>query len=210
MNPSVEDAINELNELPEEYMWIRDVEGLNADEGIKASGGITTYIQSIRDFYETIDHASSVIENAWNDGDIRFYTVKVHALKTSARIVGALGLSEKARLLEEAGNKEDRDYIESHKDDLLSDFRAYLQKLSKLDSPGTDDDRPMISKEDLEDAYSAMREFVPMMDYDSMEMLLEQIDDYRLPEADEARFKEIRSNLKSLEWDAIEKILGEL
>ena len=38
-------------------------------------------------------------------GDLEGYTVKVHALKSSARIIGAPGLSDMALKLEEGGHR---------------------------------------------------------------------------------------------------------
>lgn len=50
----------------------------------------------------------------WKD-----YAIKVHALKSTSLSIGAQSLSEQARLLEQAGKKEDSDYIRSNHPALL-------------------------------------------------------------------------------------------
>ena len=48
---------------------------------------------------------------------------------------------------------------------------------------------------------------IPLMDYDAVEMILEQVRNYRLPEGDEKRFSSLEKYLKTLDWDAMEKLL---
>ena len=60
---------------------------------------------SLKEFYEEITETADAIENFLKAEDYDNYTIKVHALKSSARIIGASDLSEKARILEEMGNR---------------------------------------------------------------------------------------------------------
>jgi HPt (histidine-containing phosphotransfer) domain-containing protein len=119
-------------ELPEEYSWIEDVDGISVEEGIVYSGGAEGFLGALKMFVETLEENAAVIEKAYNDKDIKFYTVKVHALKSSARIVGASELSDLAKQLEDAGKINDVEFIESHNDKLLSDYKAFKDKLSGI------------------------------------------------------------------------------
>jgi hypothetical protein len=46
------------------------------------------------------------------------------------------------------------------------------------------------------------------MDYDSMEMVLDEMKGYSLSTQDEQLFKELNRHLKALDWEGIQEILG--
>jgi hypothetical protein len=45
------------------------------------------------------------------------------------------------------------------------------------------------------------------MNYDSVEMILESLKEYSLPKEDDEKIKEIRSMLKSFDWDSMENLI---
>ncbi len=197
-------------ELPEDMLWLNDVKGISVPEGIKNSGGVSSFVFSVKLFYDNLDDNAEVIENAYRDGDIRLYTVKVHALKSSLRIIGAQELSGRAQELEDAGNREDLDFIRENNEGFMSDYRAYKERLSRLEEKPSDsgDDREEISAEELKDAFDALREVIPQMDYDAVEMILEQLSAFRLPKEAKKLTAELARLLKLLDWDGMEELMG--
>ncbi|WP_029320533.1 hybrid sensor histidine kinase/response regulator [Butyrivibrio sp. AE3004] len=210
MKPEVNEAYVETEEFPEDKRWLNDVEGISSLFGIKNSGGITAFINSITLFYDTIDSNAEVIEKAYNSNDIRLFTVKVHALKSSCRIVGAMELSALAEKLENAGNKGDIEFINENTSTLLSDYRAYKEKLKGLGANETEDDssKEFIPEDELMGAYEALKELVPQMDYDGVEMVLYELKNYKLPDGDKEKIAELEKLLKTFSWDEMEKLLG--
>ena len=209
--PEQTDAVADLESMPEELNWIYDVKEINVDEGIKNSGGISQFIFSLKMFLDTIDGNAKVINDAYEAGDIRLYTIKVHALKSSFRIIGALEMSKLAESLENAGNKDDKEYIDKYTDDLLKDYMEFKDKLSRLDSEDREDDsdKQEISKDELEDAYGALREMIPQMDYDAVEMILDQLKEYRLPKEDKDKMSEMAKKLKVFDWEGMEALIDQ-
>ena len=205
--PGEADAVEDLKEIPENLRWIYDTDGITVEEGIKNSGGISGYIFSLNLFYDTIDANASAIRDAYESKNIRLYTIKVHALKSSARIIGALGLSKQAQDLEDAGNREDLVFIEENAGRFLSDYEAYKDKLSRLKEDEDDSDKEMIPEDELLGAYSALRDVIPQMDYDSVEMILEQLHEYALPKEDDIKIKELSKMLKLFDWDGMEELI---
>ncbi|MCR5468012.1 MAG: response regulator [Lachnospiraceae bacterium] len=205
--PGEDDVVEELTELPEDMLWIKEVESLNVDDGIKASGGIQGYITSLNLFLDTIDDNLKTIENAYKANNIKLYKIKVHALKTSARIIGDMKLSKMAEALEDAGNREDYEYIDGHNDEFIADYSAYKEKLARLHKEEDDGNKELISDVELADAYAALKELIPQMDYDSVEMILNQLDSYMLPDKDATKMKELKKMLKLLDWDGMEALI---
>ena len=52
-----------------------------------------------------------------------------------------------------------------------------------------------------------LKELVPQMDYDAIEMMMDELKVYRLPEEDEKIMTEIKRLLKLYDWEAMEKLI---
>ncbi|MCR4590415.1 MAG: response regulator [Lachnospiraceae bacterium] len=207
MEPVEAEASADEDKLPEGMEWLNETEGISVPDGIKFCGGSEAFIKSIKTFNDTLTDNADTIEKAYNDRDIELYTIKVHALKSSARIIGASELSEKARLLEDAGKDGDLDYIDANTEEILRLYREYKDRLSGLNDD--EGDKELMPDSDIEDAYAALLEFIPGMDYDAAEMVLSQVGEYRLPEKDSRIFGELEKKLKVLDWDGMEELIRE-
>jgi len=204
------EAKEELKELPENMLWINDTEGITVDEGVKNSGGIEGFIFALDLFYDTIDANAKVISEAYEEGDIRLYTIKVHALKSSCRIIGASKLSEEAALLEDAGKRNDIEYIDGHNHEFLQGYLEFKEKLKGIKGAmAADEDKEPISEDELADAYEALKEVIPQMDFDAVQMIVDGLLEYKLPEKDTERIYDLSKMLKIFDWDAMEEWLKE-
>ncbi len=208
--PENTEAAEELTEMPKEMMWIYEASGISADEGIKNSGGIENYIFALNLFLDTIDGNLKVIRDAYDNGNIRLYTIKVHALKSSARIIGALDFAGFAARLEDAGNRQDADYIDENNAAFLAEYEEFKNILSALKQAEEDADKELIESDELSDAYEALKDCISQMDYDAVEMILNQVFEYRLNEEDENRLGKIKGMLKVLDWDGMEEVIKEI
>lgn len=203
-----DESVEELKELPENMNWLNEVEGISVETGIKNAGGIESFIFALELFLDTIDSNTKVITDAYEDGNIRLYTIKVHALKSSCRIIGAKELSELAAKLEDAGNKNDVEFIDANNADFLEGYNEYKEKLKALKGVRADDDNKEPVPEDmLRDAYSALAELIPQMDYDAVSMIVDGLMEYKLPEEDSIRIYDLSKMLKVFDWDAMEEWL---
>jgi CheY-like chemotaxis protein len=130
----VAEGIDKLMSVPDNMQWIYETEGIDAGEGIKNSGGINNYLFALKLFFDNIDGNIKVIRDSYGIRNLRLYTIKVHALKSSARIIGAMELSQLAGELEAAGDKEDLEFIRANTYKLLSEYEAFKEKLSRINT----------------------------------------------------------------------------
>ena len=207
MKPEAEDGIEELDEIPDDMLWIKDIDGISVDEGIKNSGGITNYIFSLNMFNDTIDDNTRVLNEAYEEGNIRLYTIKVHSLKSSARIVGAMELSTLCQQLEDAGNHEDMEFINDNADKLISEYQAFKEKLMALKEEADDDAKEELDSDNLKNAYDALKEAIPVMDYDAVELVLDKLKDYKLPKEDQDIIDKLNELFKNMDWDGMESLI---
>ena len=73
---------------------------------------------------ERIDVVKKILEllDLIYEDNYENYTIKVHALKSSARLIGAIGLSQKAEALEMAGKEGNIEYIRKHNDEAIDEL----------------------------------------------------------------------------------------
>jgi putative nucleotidyltransferase with HDIG domain len=114
--PRRDNLLKEIEKIPE----------IDIDQGILNCGSADSFLSVLEVFHQTAPQKADEIEKLFSQGDIEGYTIKVHALKGSARVIGALELSGMAKELEAAGKAGDKEMIEH-------DTKALLQKYRELD-----------------------------------------------------------------------------
>ena len=87
-------------------------------------------------------------------------------------------------------------------------YLSYKEKLAALDAPGGDDDKmEEIPADELAEAYEALKEVIPQMDYEAVEMIVKQVEGYRLPAEDKEFFDKLDTLLKKVDWDGMEELI---
>lgn len=209
IKPTKEDEVKELTEIPDDMKWIYDVEGISVDDGINNSGGVNNYIFSLGLFLDTISDNSKAIRDAYDKGNIRLLTIKVHSLKSSARIIGAMDLSSIAEKLENAGNNKDMNVINNNIGTLLLFYEEFEDKLSRLNNTkASGEEKEEITEAELKKAYEALSDAISKMDYDSVEKIVEELENYRLSDSDYKKVSELRKCLKAFDFDKMEELFS--
>ena len=190
--------------------WLHELEGINTQEGIVHCGSEAAYLDTVKVFAESALSGIDDIEGYFRSEDWPNYTVKVHALKSTARIIGAKQLSEMAKRMEEAGNAEEIGKIKEETPSLLSLYRSFAEKLAPLCSPKQREEEMVpIDDATLREAYDTLKEFVTSFDYDDAMFVLESLEGYRLPEDEEKRYQSLRTAVEKLDWERAGQILAD-
>ena len=101
-----------------------NIPGIDIDKAIKNSGSEELFIELLNDVYKLMDDKSSLIETYLKDKDIQNYTIQVHSLKTTCRMIGAMDLGEDFFTLEKLGKENNLEQIEKLTPDVLNSFRS--------------------------------------------------------------------------------------
>lgn len=216
-----EDMITDTEEskpavIPE---WLGEISELDTGAGVKNCGTEEGYMSALTIFYNSIDNMSHEIQSYYESENWTDYTIKVHALKSSARIIGLADLSELAKQLEAAGDGGDLDFINDNTGRLLEWYRSYKGKLSGLagEEKAEESAKPPAEQDFLEDAFSSLEEFAGQMDYDLVEMVITSVEEYSLEPDDKEIFDAVNAAFMDLDWNGIktaahryiEKLYGE-
>ncbi len=106
-------------------------QGLNREVGLKYCGSEKNYEKLLKMFTDTLHAKTEEIEGFYAKEDWKNYTIKIHAFKSSAKMIGALELMDMAGKLEEAGKNADKDYIHKHHQDLIEKSLS-IERLIKV------------------------------------------------------------------------------
>ncbi|MCR5153383.1 MAG: hypothetical protein K6B75_00900 [Lachnospiraceae bacterium] len=126
----VEKAVNNIGIL----IKAKESEALvNKKLGIENCSNMEdVYIDVIKTFVEIAPDEGKLIEKYCECMDLKNYTIKVHALKNTALLVGAAGLSNSALELETAAKIGKTDKVEKDTPALLKDLKTVTEELKKM------------------------------------------------------------------------------
>ncbi|MCR5023390.1 MAG: response regulator, partial [Lachnospiraceae bacterium] len=146
--PSVED-------VPQ---FIRKCPYIDEETGLNNSGTLDSYLSLVKIFYESIDEKAAELEELYFGRDADGYAIKVHALKSSARIIGAGILADEAQRQENAGKSGDFDYIDRHYKSFMDDYLSFKKDLSEGYCGDMEEaDKPVADEDMMNSVFSEIR-----------------------------------------------------
>lgn len=188
---------------------LRQVTHVDLEEALRLCTSPSLLRSTMIDFAESIDDESSLIQAYCTAHDWKNYTIKVHALKSVARLIGATELSEDARFLEGLGNAENEAEILALTPKLLNDYRAYRTYLTPaLHTQEDDDTKELIPDDELADAFEALLEFAAANDFDSADFIMESLASYRIPDGEKERYDRVRRAVRRMDAAALSEALS--
>ena len=90
------------------------------------------YCEMLSEFASSSVETADLLEHHLKAGDLENYRIKVHALKSNARSIGASDISEQALALEMAAKDMDEKFIRDNHDRLIGCCREMAGKLSRI------------------------------------------------------------------------------
>ncbi len=129
-----EDTTSDNNDTDEYVLpdFLRDIKELDIDSGLDYCGDCEDYLMALETYLGSAEKKAEEIEKCWAERDIKNTTIKVHALKSTSRSIGALELGEFAARLEKAGNSGDQGMLEKELGELISRYRQLAKDLEPL------------------------------------------------------------------------------
>lgn len=157
------------------------IEGLDVEQGVALSGGLELYREILGDFYTLIEQKATKIEKCLADHMLRDYTIEVHALKSTARLIGARELSDRCLQLEEWGRAEMEEDLIRETPAMLQLYRSYIDILRPYGEKNEGNKEEASSElliSVLERLHSAMDRF----DLDKVDEAMHKLEQYRIPD----------------------------
>ena len=119
------------------------------------------YCQLLLEYAKNSEEKIKNLQNYYADNDWEDYSIRTHAVKSTSKMIGAMGLYETAKFLEEASKNKDTDEINKKHDEFMIRYDKLMNTINELfakdgDSKDEEDEdilefEPADSKEGGED-----------------------------------------------------------
>ena len=190
--------------LPDDKLDTEEDLALIVDEaeGIKACGSEETYLQVVKD---TVDNEKMIVKELNDliaDGDIKNYTIKVHALKNTARMIGATGVSKEALYLEKCGDEGREELIYKKEGELILHFKKVIETLKEKHGLGNENLEP-IDINMFREMVETLVEFVKGFDFDRADQIVAEIKTFKLPGEISESFEKLGNALYNYDADGV-------
>ena len=176
--------------------------GFSFEEGVKHCGSKAALMKTIRIFYRTIDSKADKIEQCLKEGLISDYVVEVHALKSSALLIGAVPLSEAAKELEGYGKQGKTELLEEKTPDLLAmyrDFKDILKPCADKEEAA----RQEASNGEWCQALQQIHQCIEQFDLDGVDGIMEKPEEYQVPECIRESMDQLRVYVADVSMEEI-------
>lgn len=176
--------------------------GFSFEEGVKHCGSKAALMKTIRIFYRTIDSKANKIEQCLKEGLISDYVIEVHALKSSALLIGAVPLSEAAKELEDYGKQGKTEVLEEKTPDVLTLYRD-LKNILRPYAEKEEDAKKEFSDGEWITALQQIHQCIEQFDLDGVDQIMEQLEEYQVPECIRESMDQLRVYVADVSMEEI-------
>ena len=211
-----EDAGRE-NASDRESEWFERIEEIDAKIAIENSGSREAFKTVLKIFNKSVVNKYTELQGYYNSGDWENYTIKIHALKSSAKLIGAMEIAQKAQLLENAGKEGNIGYIKENYESFMKEFDALGKKISEgfakesgeMKELSAGNSKPVADDCLIKSVYEDFHEAAEAMDCDTIEGIFKEIDGYTIPAPHAEKLEKIRQYSEVFDYEAIIELLNE-
>jgi signal transduction histidine kinase/response regulator RpfG family c-di-GMP phosphodiesterase len=198
-NPEKNEIIKELSEL------------LNVEEGLKyCMNKIPFYLEMLHDFAET-DRIRQ-LQEFYVCRDTDNYRITVHALKSTAKTIGADDFSEKAKELEQAAREEKWENIEENHELLVQAYGVISEKIRKILKTEEGEKKPQesLKREELIQLLKKTRDCAGIMDMDGTDEAIGKLTGAEPEDILKEKMQQLQKAGNELEFDRIQSVAEEM
>lgn len=200
-----------VGETTPDNLPILGFEGLDSDSAINTIGSVALYDKIVKEYYRSGKEKYEGIKKAFETEDIEDYTIRVHALKSSSRQIGAAGLGDMAEELEKAGNERDIDTIHAKTLPMLETYDKLLNDLADY-YPETPDvgDKPLIDDGMLKEQFDTLHNACENLDMDAMEAVGNKLRNYSYPDEIKDMVDKLLHAIDNIDTEECESLIEEI
>ena len=187
-----------------------DIDELDVDSALANCGSEELLASTIKQYHSSIDQKALELQQFFEAEDWENYGIKVHALKSTSRLIGAIRLSKLAEHLEECANNNTVSEIQKNHKPLMERFLSFRHKLEPLVEEDSDSaDKPEISKEELSAKLKQMLDYADAFDIDGLDELIKELSSFKIPLDFSDRFDKIRTSVENVDFKELRSLVSE-
>ena len=200
MSDSENDSVKEL---------LSQIPDINLEYALLLNGTSEHVYEGMMDFIELADAEADELETFFESIDmpegLERYRIKVHAMKSSAAVIGAMQLSGLARALEMAAKDERNEDIRNVTPVFLREWRKCKETVSTVlcKQEREAEDKAEFHKELFLGQMDMLADALTEMDIDTADQIVEMLKQYRYPDSISESMKQIYTAEKELDADKV-------
>ena len=203
-------AVSESGDVIPDFVY--DLKELDVKSAVEKCGSQAMYMDILSAFAEMMADCVADAKSFLARGEIRDAGIKIHAVKSELRTIGAYELGNLAQSLETAAEKGDVKYLDEKKDELferslaLADKFAVLKKNDFFD----DDSLPLMPEDELIKLLKGIGERAEDFDDSGVDELMEQLKGHSFPKAYKDKVRSLYHLVDNMDYDQIPELLDML
>lgn len=186
-----------------------NIPGIDVEKAIKNSGTESLFIELLGDVYTLMDDKIQRVESCLAQQDIQNYTIEVHSLKTTCRMIGAADLGEDFFTLEKLGKENNLEQIEKDTPKVLNSFKAlkpYLEPFASNNAGTTID----YNKADFSNTLNKLISAVDDFDLGAAEDSVKQLLSYNCNEALSLKLNTLDKLVTNLDYEDAKELATQI
>lgn len=204
------DRVEEENEAA-----ILKIYAVDVNLGIKRTGGeFDAYLDILNMYYQDGVKRIASVQNFFDQKELSSYKIEVHALKSASASIGAIDISEKARLLEEASANENWVYLNQNTNEFIEDFNSLLEHIREalkgLLHDHDTEEKPLGDSSFYEEKLIKLNEALDNVDINLCEELLDQLFAFHWDEVTLENITKIKEFVSEYEYDEAIDFINEI
>lgn len=186
-----------------------DMEGVDWHIGFKHLPDKDLLMSTIEDLYKTMGVEADTLDGFYHQIDenpdmIVQYRIKVHSMKSSANLIGAIVLGSKAKMLEDAARNADLNLIHAVHHIFMSEWGTFRCDLAEafdflnnqvLDAAKTD----INNYEEIIKYLQGLKSAIEDMDIDKMDELMLKLEAFKYPEVIQEKINKLSVSVTNMD-----------
>lgn len=197
------------NKLSNQSSFI-SLEGIDMAQAIRNCGNREILEEAFIEYYEGIETRARQLEFYLHNKDYKNYTVQVHALKSTSRLIGAMELSQQAAYMEQCCDSQKYDEVIKNTPALLKLFRSYQKKLKPAIPQNEKENLKPLTMEHYREALSSIKEAVMAFDFDTADVIKKELDLYAIPMEVKTQWELIKEQIKNVDQAQVLDLLKDV
>ena len=187
-----------------------EIPGLDVASALELIGSEELYMKVAKDYFKKIDESSLQISDAYGREDWKDYTIKVHALKSSSRQIGATELANLAEQLEKAGNERNLQFIEDNTGKVLELYDSVKEMLRPYFPDKEETVEFDYNSTDILELLDTLLEACDSLDMDALENISKQLKKYAYPDVLTDFMSSLYTSIDDVDTEMCQEIVGQI
>ena len=184
--------------------------GLDTQEGISFTGNPEKYISAIVRFYGNYEKNRDKVNEYLGAGDIENYMITVHALKSNAKMIGAMELSKRFEALETAARNGDKAVMDNDTPATMDAYKKLIDSLEPLGAIGDVKAADEISGDEARDLSDKLLEALDEFDDELSKELIAKLEGYPFRITQMEKLKQAKACINDFLYDDAADLIKEI